>query len=151
MTSLAERVAQPDMVGLPEWQVAELLNAPDASLPPKRQEVRTEDAREILLGSQFLEWFAIEQAAAASDKPLEVRAVASIMMKTLTTTTVIRMQIPTIYDRTAQSLAALVQANLLKSQTRDALMALAERAQSWAEHHEIEVTPRSVSLARKGE
>ena len=32
-STLRDRISQPDMSGLPEWQVAERLNAPDASLP----------------------------------------------------------------------------------------------------------------------
>jgi hypothetical protein len=31
--TLAARIAQPDLAGLPDWQVADILRSPDQSLP----------------------------------------------------------------------------------------------------------------------
>jgi hypothetical protein len=39
-------------------------------------------------------------------------------------------------------------AEVITEQTRDALLALSEREQSWAEVNGVEVTARTVSLAR---
>jgi hypothetical protein len=75
---LAARVAQPDMQGLPEWRVAELLNAPDAAFDRVTVQVPVADARQVLMASLTPDfttnaWVAIlltaDDAANAARKP----------------------------------------------------------------------------------
>jgi hypothetical protein len=60
------------------------------------------------------------------------------------------MDNPAIYAAVDAVLSGLVAAQFLTSQTRDALLALADQPQSWAEANNVEVTARSVGLARGG-
>lgn len=145
---LAARIAQPDLVGLPEWRVAEILNAPDAFLPTVKGQVATNDAQELLLTTG--EWSAIVIAADNTGIPPQLRALAIAMRDTIRQSDVIRMEVPQIYGAVATALGGLVAAEFISAETRDALLAMAENQQSWAEANGIEVTARSVGLARGG-
>jgi len=133
----------------PEIEDAEIvtaLNAPDPTLPLKRVDVATADARELLLATG--EWSAVVLAADAADAPVQVRGAAITLRDTIELTSLIRATVPTIYVTTETLLSGLVTAGLLTASTKDALMSLADRPQSWAEMNGIEVTARSVAIAR---
>jgi hypothetical protein len=148
MTTLAQRLAEPDMSGLPDWQAADALTAPDPTLPVVRRTVLTSDAQEILLSS--LEWAAVLLASENAATPEPLRKACINLRDTIRQSSVIRMDVPEIYEGTDAVLTGMVAAGLLSAGTRAALMALADRPQSWAEAHNVEVTPRSVGLARGG-
>lgn len=143
---LAERIAQPDLAALPEWQVADALNAPDPAFPVVRQVVSTRDAQEILLASG--EWAKIEITSLSNEVPVSLRSACIILRDTIRQSETIRADNPKIYGAISQVLAGLVQAEFLSADTGAALMALTERQQSWAEVNGVEVTARSVGLAR---
>lgn len=154
MTSLAERVAQPDMAGLPEWQVTNLLTAPDQTLPLVSIAVSVADARQLLMASLTPDqttnaWVAI--LLVADDVSSPARKPALAIREAIRAASVINMRNPMEAMMVNATLTALVQAAVITAETRDALLALSQRRPSWAEHHQIEVTPRSVSLARRGE
>jgi len=133
----------------PEIEDAEIvtaLNAPDPTLPLKRVDVATADARELLLATG--EWSAVVLAADAADAPVQVRGAAITLRDTIELTSLIRATVPTIYVTTETLLSGLVTAGLLTASTKDALMSLANKPQSWAEMNGIEVTARTVALAR---
>jgi len=46
------------------------------------------------------------------------------------------------------TLQALITAEVITEQTRDALIALSQKKQSWADANGVEVTAQTVSLAR---
>jgi hypothetical protein len=143
---LAIRIAQPDLVGLPEWQVADILNAPDPAFPMVRQAVSTKDVQEILLATG--EWAKIEITSLSNDSPIFLRSACIILRDTIRQSNTIRTDNPSIYEAVSQVLAGLVEAEFLTVQTSSGLLAMAERQQSWAEANGVEVTPREVSLAR---
>lgn len=146
---LAARLAEADVAALPDWAAADRLNAPDPALPKRRVAVATSAARGVLLATG--EWSAIVMTAEpGSGAPPAVRGLCILVRDTLTLTEALEMQIPQRYAATLQALDGLVAAGLIASETRAALLALAEAPQSWAEHAGVEVTPRSVGLARGG-
>ena len=89
-----------------------------------RVRIATKDAQEILLSSG--EWAAVVMAADNVSLPPELRGVCITVRDTVRQSLVIRMDDPGIAVRTEGALAALVGAGLLSSETRDALLALAD-------------------------
>jgi hypothetical protein len=146
--TLAARIAQPDLAGLPEWRVAEILNEPDVSLPTIKGPVDTKDVQEFLLASG--EWSAIVIAADSLDTPLQVRGLAIAMRDTIRQSGTIRMEVPHIYTAVATAIDGLVASGLISAETRGVLLAMAERNQSWAGANGVTVTARTVGLARGG-
>jgi len=143
---LAERIAQPDLATLPEWRVAEILNTPDPAFPLVRQAVSRRDAQEILLASG--EWGKIERTSLSNDVPVSLRDACINLRDTIRQSDTIRTENPAIFGAVSQALEGLMQAEFLSADTRDALLALTERRQSWAEYNRIEVTPQTVGAAR---
>ena len=142
---IATKVAQ--FSGIAEADVATALNAPDPSLPTKRSDVATNDAREILLSTG--EWGAVILAAENTAVPEQVRGACIVLRDAITQTTAIRISVPAIYSATANLLNGLVSAEILTNDTRNALMALADAAQSWAETEGVGVvTVRDIGIAR---
>jgi hypothetical protein len=148
MTSLNDRLQQPDMVGLPDWRAAEILTSPDPDLPARQIDVATADAREILLATG--EWALVVLAAEDETRPEAVRSACIILRDTITGTTTIRATDPAIRAATETLLTALVAAGVLTEGTKDRLLSLTNRQASWAEHTGVEVTARTVGLARGG-
>lgn len=149
MTTLASRLAQPDLVGLPDWWAAELLNAPDLALPRRRVDTSTSDVRGALLASG--EWPGIVIAAeAGSGAPLAVRALCVLVRDTLTLTHTIQTSLPARYAATVAALDGLLAAELIAQATHDALIALADAPQSWAQANGVAVDARAVGIARGG-
>jgi hypothetical protein len=146
--TFAQRLAEPDMADLADWQAADALNAPDPTLPLVRRAVPTSDAQEILLSSG--EWAAVLLAAESAATPQPLRGACINLRDTIRQSSVIRMDVPAIYAATDAVLTGMVGAGLMSAGTRAALLALADRPQSWAEAHGVEVTSRTVGLARGG-
>jgi hypothetical protein len=143
MPTLAEKVQETALAALPDWQVAAILNAPDSSLP----EILELVPRMIGPGTIMNELGAAAGAAALD--ALEALAAqvphvkwAMILMKgggLDVGSAVVREQID-----------GLVPAQIITQAQADQLKALGEKRRfpSWAEHNEIEVTARTVGLAR---
>jgi CBS domain-containing protein len=142
---IAAKVAQ--FAGVAEAEVAAALNATDSNLPTKRSDVATYDAREILLSTG--EWGAVVLASENAAVPEQVRGACIVLRDAIKQTSTIRISIPAIYSATANLLGALVSAGILTDATRNALMALADVAQSWAEMEGVGVvTIRDIGIAR---
>lgn len=145
MTSLIERVQQNDVKDLPDWKVADILNRPDPSLPQiiEYQE-RLFGVGTILtvlgvdVGVQFLD--ALESAS--SESP--VIRWAMVLLK--------GNGIDAANPVVRQQIDSLVDTGVLPQASADALKGLGEvrRFPSWAEYNGIEVTARTVGLARGG-
>lgn len=141
--TLTARVTALDLADLPDWQVADMLNMPDSSLPAvvtlERTLVGFGDVLRVLgpdAGAAFLD--AVEKLSTTTSTlkwALRIMAADGINMAD----PVVRGQID-----------ALVAAKLLTAADGNALKATAERRRfpSWAEHNGIEVTARTVGLAR---
>lgn len=145
---LAARIAQPDLANLPEWRVAEILNAPDVFFPTVKGQVARNDAQELFLTTG--EWSAIVIAADNVDTPHQLRRFAIMMRDIIRQSDTIRMEVPEIYSAVATALGGLVEGELISPMTRNALLAMAEKQQSWAQANGVQVTARSVGLARGG-
>ena len=142
---IATKVAQ--FAGIAEAEVAAALNAPDTSLPTKRSDVTTYDAREILLSTG--EWGAVILTAENTAIPAQVRGDCIVLRDAIIQTSTIRISMPQIYNATANLLGGLVAAGVVTDGTRNALMALADVPQSWAEMEGVgAVTTRDVGIAR---
>ena len=141
---IAAKVAQ--FAGMAESAVAAALNAPDESLPKKRVDVATSEAREILLSTG--EWGAVVLAAENTAAPQQVRGACIVLRDTIAETSLIRASVPAIYNATATLLGGLTP-GVLTEGTRDALMALADVPQSWAEQQGVgTVEIRDIGIAR---
>lgn len=142
---IAAKVAE--FAGIAEADAAAALNAPDPSLPTKRTDVATYDAREILLSTG--QWGAVVLAAENTAVPEQVRGACIVLRDAIVQTSTIRVSVPSIYSATANLLGGLVLAGILTNETRNALMALADVAQSWAEMEGVGVvTTRDIGIAR---
>ena len=143
MPTLAEKVQETALASLPDWRVAEILNQPDDSLP----EIVELVPRMIGPGTIMNELGASTGAAALDaleDLAAQVPHVkwAMILMKgggLDVGSQVVRAQID-----------GLVPAQIITQAQANQLKALGERRRypSWAEHYDIEVTARTVGLAR---
>lgn len=145
---LAARVSQPDLQGLPEWMAANLLNVPDVSLPKVKQKVATGVAQQLLLTTG--EWAKAVVAADNETLPEETRAAAILMRDTIRQSSYIETDDPEAYEAVSLVLTKMVQVGLLSATTKDRLLALADRHPSWAEANGVQVTARTVGLARGG-
>ena len=143
---IAAKVAEAQFAGMAESAVAAALNAPDESLPKKRVDVATSDAKEILLSTG--EWAAVVVAAENTAAPQQVRGACIVLRDTIAETSLIRASVPAIYNATATLLGGLTP-GVLTEGTRDALMALADVPQSWAEQQGVgTVEIRDIGIAR---
>jgi hypothetical protein len=143
--TLADRLAQPDLADLPDWQAAAALNQPDPSLPA----VETWERTQIGIGS-ILDTLGPTAGATFLDA-LEVLA---------ETTPVVRWGLELIRGSgldlsrpSARSqLATLVAGRILQPAEGEALLALSRRTRrpSWAEANGVTVDARAVGLARGG-
>lgn len=141
--TLAERVSQPDLADLPDWRVAEILTAPDKSLPAAVTLAETLVGPGALMsaiggdaGAAFLD--ALESMTSSSPR---IRW-AMFLIK--------GVGIDIADPQVRQTIGELVAGGVLTEQQAATLLALAERRRlvSWAEHHGVEVTARTVGLAR---
>jgi hypothetical protein len=143
--TLADRLAQPDLADLPDWQAAAALNQPDPALPA----VEAWEKTQIGIGS-ILDALGPTAGATFLDA-LEVLA---------ETTPVVRWGLELIrgsgLDLSRPSaraqLEVLVAGRILQPEEGEALLALSRRTRhpSWAEAHGVTVDARAVGLARGG-
>ena len=140
---LQERLQQPDVVNLPDWAAANILNAPDSTLPV----VVSWEPTSLGVGS-IMDTLGVEEGAAllnnfeASSDP--------VMKWGLRVIEAGELDVARVSTRT--QIQALVSAGVLTSVQQESLFALSrrERYPSWAEVAGITVDPRVVSLARGG-
>lgn len=149
MASLVERIAASDVRDLPDWRVAEVLNAPDQTLPVVHIDVSTDDVREVLLATGA--WSKIIMTAEpGSGAPVELRGLCILVRDTMTYTRTLRLSDPTRYTAMHQAVSGLLTAGVVNQATVNALLALADRRQSWAEANGVTVDARTIGLARGG-
>lgn len=145
MTLLADRLAQPDVASLPDWQAADILNAPDPSAQPIVEWAPTQ----LGVGSIL----AALGAAAGANLLTQIEAGAA-------TNAVLKWGLEILrsgnFDLSLQvtrdTIEGLMQAGMITAAQRDAFFALSrrDRRPSWAEVNQIIVNAREVGLARGG-
>lgn len=141
--TLADRVRQADVAGKPDWQVADVLNAPDPSLPEIVELVEFRASPASIMGA-----VGVADGAALLDKIQQQAATNSSLkwaMVALTGPRGLDIGDPAV----RRQIDALTPAVFTAAQAA-AIKSLAERRRrpSWAETNGVEVTARSVGLAR---
>jgi len=143
--TLKTRIEQPDLIDLPDWQVANILNSPDTSLPVIVEYRKTS----IGYGGVLELLGANEGAAFLNSLELLGQNIPSIKWA-------MRIIDRGALDISSSMTRAQLQAaigpplNLLTQSQVDAIISVSkrERHPSWAEYHQIEVTARTVGLVR---
>ena len=149
--TLAERLQLPDVADPPDWAAAEVLNTADAANGTVRVGVPASRARSLL--KQRGEWVPLINARSDTSLPAPLRHIVAEMLEALTPLQgeydgTIRMPHAGVYARVQAGMAELVSAGILTAATRDAVLALADAPLSWAQANGIEVTARTVGIAR---
>ncbi len=158
---LADRIAQPDLAGLPEWEVAEILNAPDDSLPmvPVVFSCRAIAEPAVLSGELAmlrivakLGHIPADVSPTAQALPIPTQGLVAIgtMLDAVDRDLRVDPNAPGAAAQVSAMLGALDEMGLLSPATKTAVLAGTVRLQSWAEANGIEVTPRGVGLLRGG-
>ena len=141
--ALAAKVSAPPLTDLPDWRVAEVLNAPDPSLPAivtLEQTLFGPAGIMVILGPERGAAVLTAIEAAAAVDPV-MRWVLYILKNG---------GIDTGHVFIRDGLDGLAAASVMTAAEAEALKATAERRRfpSWAEHNNVEVTARTVGLAR---
>ena len=134
----------------PDWQVADALNAPDASLPSKTIDVSVSDVRSILMTSGA--WGGIVLAASDTNQTAQVRGLCITVRDAMTDLTSLFMSTPAINASITSMMDGLLAGSLITQATHDALLALSRASSSWADvnYGGVPVTARDVGIARGG-
>jgi hypothetical protein len=132
---------------LNDWQLSELLNTPDESLPNKKIKLDVSLMRGILLKNG--EWLNIELGSQNHSDP-NVKNICMLTMRTMEYTHNLDTD-ETETMATIENMAnTLVNVNLISEVTKNKILNLTNRYQSWAEYNNVLVTPRTVGIARGG-
>jgi hypothetical protein len=147
MTPLQQKITESDLIDLPDWKVAEILNSPDVSLPAITQWNTTSigfgDIMTILgaeEGAIFLD--SLENLGQTYSR---IKYAMKILEQGIfdISNEIARQQI-IIVTQPPLSLLTSKQAEDILSTSRS------QKHPSWAEYHNIEVTARTVGLAKGG-
>jgi len=143
--TLAQRLAEPDMIGLPDWQAADTLNQPDNTLPVIVSWQTTTIGPGTLMATLG------PSDAAVLLNSIEAAGATDPVMKW--GLRVIEMGVFDIAQQASRDqLEAMVTAGAITAVQRDDLFALSkrERYPSWAEYNDTYVDARAVGIARGG-
>jgi hypothetical protein len=162
MSVLSDRVQQPDLAGLPEWQVADLLNAPDLALAPVPVVFSCRAIAEPAVLSGELEMLRIvarlghipaDVAPGGQSIPIPTQGLIAIgtLLDAVHRDLRVDPSAPGAAAQVNAMLGALEAMGLLSPATKAAVLAGTMKIPSWAEANGIEVTARSVGLARGAE
>ena len=148
MQTLHDRLLQSDLVALPDWRAAKILNEKDESLPWVARPIQIRDVLFYLMAwgiyghLQFLAKRGEGQAAELAIKVLANIEPATAPFPTMDITT------PEILALFNAMGASLIQAGILTQDQFDFLWNLRQFPQSWAEANGVEVTATTVGEAR---
>lgn len=146
--SLADKVAT-FAASKPDWQIADALNAPDATANgTKTVDASISDARAILMTSGA--WGGICLTADDTTKPAQVRALCITVRDAHLNLTSFKMTDPATAAAVKSMVDSLLTATLIDQATHDALLALGTVPASWADinNNGQPVDARAVGLAR---
>lgn len=143
---LSDEIKKPQYQDLTDWQVSFLLHKPDPTLP-----VITEIVSKMAGPGVIMETIGAEEGAALLDS-LVVLSQVSSPVKWAMKLIVDKDGIDVASVTFRQQLDTLVQMGKITASNAAKIKALAEvtRHPSWAEYNQVEVTPRTVGLARGG-
>jgi hypothetical protein len=150
---LIDKVAESQFNGLPEWQVANILNAPDASLPKVKQDIKPQDLRLAFFSAIPAIKRLVHQTYLDSADP-NVRALAEVCSLAIESVSVETREIiftsnPETFAQLEALSQVLLNAGLISTDIRNAVLSLPDKTVSWAEANNLPpVTSRDVGLAR---
>ena len=159
MTTLIQRLQQPDMTGLDAVQAAAALNAPDLLLPPVPIAF---SCKSIANAAVLTGELAVLRIAAArgeipadltSDSvavPLPTRAIAAIMTVLDAVDRDLEADPAVVNNQVVNLLDSVEAMGLLSPETRAAILSKTIRSPSWAEVNGVTVTADTVAIARAG-
>lgn len=156
---LAARIAQPDLVDLPDWQVAEILNTPDVQFgtTPIPFSCRSVATPARISGELKLLDIIQKQGQIPADisSTGQVQAVPTSILVAIGTLVQaaeddwqIDPSMPNAFGAISAMLTAVENMGLLSIETKAAILAQTMRFKSWAEAHGITVTEDSIFTAR---
>jgi hypothetical protein len=145
---LIDKVAESQFAGKPDWEVSDMLNAVDDSLPTKKVPILTQHVRQFLLGRGH--WPAIVITADDVNANPSIRGLCIIVRDTMKIDSIIQTDETSAYNVAEAMLTSLEEVNLITTATKNDLIDLTNAKQSWAEYNKIEVTARTVGIARGG-
>lgn len=140
MSALSDRLQQPDVVNLPDWQAADALNSPDPSLPCTL--VRTQVGPGLIMATLGAASGAalLDRLTMLSDSVPAIKWALKVID---------RGDLDLSSTAARDQIDEMLAAQILSENEATALKALANGPhQSWAQANGIEVTPRTVGLAR---
>jgi hypothetical protein len=144
MSILSDRLQLPDVANLSDWEASEVLNTPDPELPFTWVPAPCEVLRRIIM--ERGEWAAIKRASTAANQQIADAAIT--VYDVLTLQDAVHLEMPTVRTTVEITLNALQTANIISSATAALLVDAGKRTLSWAEANNIEVTARTVGIAR---
>lgn len=148
MGLLEDKVNEPQFEGMADWAVAQILNTADENLPMVYQNVAKEDLISILIISD--KWLQIKENA-KGDIKIPINRLCSTAFDALTIGgSTLLLTNPKVLTTFNSLLNSLIANNLIDNTILSEVMAKATRNQSWAEYNKIEVTARTVGIARGG-
>lgn len=149
MGLLEDKVKQPQFAELTDWQVAEILNAADESLPVIYQNVAKEDLISILMIGD--KWLQIKENAKGSIE-IPINRLCSTIFDALTMGgAIFDFSNPKVLTAFNSILNNLLTNNLIDNTIYAEVIGKVTRNQSWAEYNNIIVTARTVGIARGGQ
>lgn len=148
MELLENKVTESQFAELADWQVAEILNAADESLPVIYQNVAKEDLISILMIGD--KWLQIKENAKGSIE-IPINRLCSTIFDALTMGgAVFHLTDPKVLTAFDNILNNLLANNLIDNAIHAEVIAKVTRNQSWAEYNNVKVTARTVGIARGG-
>ena len=148
MGLLEDKVNEPQFEELADWQVAEILNAADESLPVLYQNVAKEDLISILMIGD--KWLEIKENAKGNIE-VPINRLCSTIFDALTMGgAIFHLTDPKVLTAFSGILNNLLTNNLIDNAIYSEVIAKVTRNQSWAEHNNVKVTARTVGIARGG-
>jgi hypothetical protein len=148
MQTLHDRLLQSDLVGLPDWRAAEILNAKDTSLAWIAQPIQVRDVLYHLMAwgiYSHLQYLAKRGSDAGAELAIKVLANIEPATAPFSTLDITKPEILAIFNAMG---ASLIQAGILTQAQFDFLWNLRMVPQSWAEVNGVEVTATTVGEER---
>lgn len=142
---LSDELKKPQYQDLTDWQVSFMLHKPDPSLP-----AITEIVSNRVGPGRIMETIGAEEGAAFLDSMTQLAQLSSPVRWAMKLLEKDGIDVGSVTFR--QQLDGLVQIGKITAGNAGKIKALAEvtRHPSWAEYNQVEVTPRTVGLARGG-
>jgi len=148
MTALQTRIQQADLASLPDWEVADILNTPDATLPPVFKSVEKAEILTILITSD--KWVDIDTLS-RGDLTQPINRICRNAYDALTIgNATLNLTDPSVLTSFQTILGGVILAGVIDEPVQNALLTAVTRYPSWAEYNNIEVTARTVGIARGG-